>query len=251
MIHQYKNFIIHKFHELPSSNDKAFELFEAKKIFDQEVIWTLSQNKGRGREGRSWDSPIGNLYFSFTLKTNQKLELIPQISFVAICALNKTLNYFFNEKNIKVSIKNKWPNDLLINEHKVAGILLESKIVNNICEIIVVGIGVNLISNPVNSKFKSANISQFGCDILPQNCLEIFLDNFQDLYLNWLNFGFANIRKLWLSNAYNIGKTIEFNSKNNKIEGIFEDIDNLGGIIIKYKNDSIIYNFGEIINFNN
>ena len=54
---------------------------------------------------------------------------------------------------------------------------------------------------------------------------------------NWLNFGFVNIRKLWLSDAYNLGKIIEFNLKNNQIKGTFEGLDNSGNIIIKYNNN--------------
>ena len=88
---------------------------------------------------RIWSSPKGNLYFSLVLQPKVPVAEIAQISFVAIVALRQAV-----EELAQVNIQNKWPNDLLIEEKKVAGLLLESKINQQNCEFVILGIGVKI-----------------------------------------------------------------------------------------------------------
>ena len=135
--YQFKNYLIHQFDEIESTNDSAFSLVENKQIFANHIIVANKQNKGRGRLNRNWESPIGNLYFSLTLQPKIAIEKTSQISFVAVCALQIAVEKIFQQQNIVVKIQNKWPNDLLIEQKKVAGILLESKISNENCEFVI------------------------------------------------------------------------------------------------------------------
>ena len=245
--YQFKNYLIHQFDEIESTNDLAFSLAENKQIFANQIIVANKQNKGRGRLNRNWESPIGNLYFSLVLQPQIAVAKISQISFVAVCALQIAVAKVFKQQKINVDIKNKWPNDLLIDQKKVAGILLESKISNKICDFVILGIGVNINSNPTQTFFPSTNIKNFSCEISASKMLEFFLEEFENLYENWLNFGFQNIRNLWHKNAYNLNSQIRINLGNSYAEGIFQEIDEEGNLVIKnHNNETKKISFGDV-----
>jgi BirA family biotin operon repressor/biotin-[acetyl-CoA-carboxylase] ligase len=225
----HRNFTIHQFEELKSTNSHAFELARLGQIFDREIIVAASQKSGRGRKDRKWESPIGNLYFSLVLQPKTALEKIPQISFLAIVALRLAIEKIAPQN----SVKNKWPNDLLIDEKKIAGILLESEMQNNEARFVILGIGVNLISNPENTIFPAGNLKNFGIKISPENLLKNFLDEFEKIYQNWLDYGFAGVRKLWLKEAFRLQEKISVKLDEKAIEGIFEDLDLEGNLLLK------------------
>ncbi len=245
--YQFKNYLIHQFDEVESTNDLAFSLVENKQIFANQIIVANKQNKGRGRLNRNWESPKGNLYFSLVLQPKIAIEKTSQISLVAICALQIAVAKIFQQQNIVAKIQNKWPNDLLIDQKKVAGILLESKISNKNCDFAILGIGVNINSNPTQTLFPSTNIKNFSCEISASKMLEFFLEEFENLYENWLIFGFKNIRNLWHKNAYNLNSKININLGNSKIEGLFQEIDEEGNIVIKnHNNETKKISFGDV-----
>jgi BirA family biotin operon repressor/biotin-[acetyl-CoA-carboxylase] ligase len=245
--YQFKNYLIHQFDEVESTNDLAFSLAENKQIFANQIIVANKQNKGRGRLNRNWESPKGNLYFSLVLQPKIAIEKTSQISLVAICALQIAVAKIFQQQNIVAKIQNKWPNDLLIDQKKVAGILLESKISNKICDFVILGIGVNINSNPTQTLFPSTNIKNFSCEISASKMLEFFLEEFENLYENWLNFGFKNIRNLWHKNAYNLNSKININLGDSKIEGLFQEIDGEGNLVIKnHNNETKKISFGDV-----
>ena len=229
----YKNFTIHQFETLESTNKTAFELTDLRKISDFEIILAKSQTAGKGRKQRVWSSLNGNLYFSLVLKPKISANKIPQISFVAAVSLKLALEKLV--KNVAV----KWPNDLLIEEKKCAGILLESKFNQNNCEFVILGIGVNIDSNPSNTIFPATNLKNFSIEISALKMLEKFLDEFEKIYQNYLDFDFAGIRKLWLKNAYKLGEKITIKIDEKEIDGIFENIDEDANLLIR-KDDEII-----------
>jgi len=219
MDRSYKNFVIHQFAELESTNKTALELASNHELSDREIILAKKQTAGRGRMSRSWSSPEGNLYFSILLKPQKKLSELSQLSFVGIAALH-------------LAVKNstmKWPNDLLINQKKVAGLLLESKIIGENCEFVVVGIGVNLASNPSQTIFPASNLQECGIEISAEDLLKKFLDEFENLYQNWLDFGFAKTHRIWMQNAYKLNEEIKCGDD----FGVFLGIDEKGNLLLK------------------
>jgi BirA family biotin operon repressor/biotin-[acetyl-CoA-carboxylase] ligase len=234
----FQNFTIHEFDELQSTNSYALELANLRKISDHEIILAHFQNKGRGRKDRQWISPRGNLYFSMVLCPKISLEKILQFSFLAIVALRITIEKMlkFDEKNL---IKVKWPNDLLINEKKVAGLLLESINSGKNCEFLIIGIGVNITSNPNHTIFPAGNLNDFNITISPQNLLTNFLDEFEKLYLNYLDFGFAKARRLWLEKVYRFNKNITLKIDEKEINGIFLDLDEEANLLLQ-TNEAIL-----------
>ena len=100
----YKNFTIHQFEELESTNKTAFELANLRKIFDSEIILAKKQKAGKGRKDRIWSSPSGNLYFSLILQPKITIEKISLISFVAAAALKIAIEEIFNDKKTGAKI---------------------------------------------------------------------------------------------------------------------------------------------------
>lgn len=226
------SFVIHKFKELESTNSHAMEMARLQQMFHGDVVMAQCQKAGRGRMARSWDSPEGNLYFSIILQPKVGIEKLPEISFLAAVSLRLTLEKLLPESHKK--IQNKWPNDLLIDGKKIAGILLESDALSGFTKgFVVLGIGVNLISNPQQTIFPATNLQEFSLKILPEDFLKIFLDEFEILYQKWLDFGFDLIRKIWLQKAWNLGVevTIKIDGKTQK--GIFKDVDLQGNLILE------------------
>jgi BirA family transcriptional regulator, biotin operon repressor / biotin---[acetyl-CoA-carboxylase] ligase len=230
----YKNFTIHEFDELESTNSQAFSLANLRQISDREIILARKQSGGRGRNGRVWNSPEGNLYFSLALFPKIKAEKVAQISFVAIVALHAAVS-----KIVPSKVEVKWPNDLLIDEKKVSGLLLESKFNQNDCEFVIVGIGVNTASKPENVIFPAASLRDFGVEISPQILLENFLNEFEKFYQIWQDFGFEKIRKSWLENAFRFKQEIVVKVDKSELRGIFENFDSEGNLILKCAEDLI------------
>ncbi len=250
---QYKNFFIHHFDKIESTNDLAISLLNNRQVFSNEIILANQQNKGRGRYNRQWVSEVGNLYFSLILdgkiaNKNLGLNQISTLSLVANIALNLTIKKISQAQNIALNISNKWPNDLLINDNKVAGILLENIIVNNNCEFIILGIGVNISNNPDNTSFQSTNLQKLKIAIDTKSLLESFLDNFSNFFTIWQNFGFKNLRDLWLRDAYNLHKEIFVGDLESRIGGVFEDLDELGNLILKTPDKTIKISAGDVLN---
>ncbi len=238
-----ENFLIFNLNEVESTNDLAKSLIKNQQLLPNQIILAKTQTKGRGRLDRQWQSPIGNLYFSIFLQNNLPLANNNQLSFVASCALNQTVSKI--AKN-DLQIQNKWPNDLLINQKKVAGIMIEGESITDNLTNIILGIGVNLMSHPQNSLFLANNLQNLKINITPIEFLKIFLPEFQKIYNIWLNFGFKNIRELWLKNAYKIGEEIKIScSKINEI-GIFTGVSDDGCIILNANNIDKKINYGDV-----
>lgn len=245
-ISSYLNFTIHHFDVLDSTNDLAKNLANNRQIFDREIIVAGQQNKGRGRLDRQWISPRGNLYFSLVLQPKIALAKIPQMSMVAIAILNLAIQKIAINSSLK--IQNKWPNDLLINNKKVAGILLESINNNNICEYLIIGIGVNINSYPPEFSNVADKLQNYFSSITAEEMLKKFLDEFNNLYQNWQDFGFINIRQLWRQNANKLNQEIVIKPNNNLVRGIFKDIDNEGNLVLEINHQIHKFSCGDVLN---
>ena len=138
--------------EIDSTNNEAQRILDHKSNFP---LWIIAneQTSGRGRKNRYWVSQKGNFMGTFILEHEIEKQYIPHLSFVTSLALKKTIEDF----NLGMTdIFLKWPNDIIINDSKCAGILIESLRSNNNKEYLAIGIGVNLIKHPLNSSFKES-----------------------------------------------------------------------------------------------
>lgn len=214
---------VYKFEKLTSTNDKInfYCVSSGRRI----VVKAKYQLQGRGRRGRTWISDEGNLFFSiafeFELNKIGQLVVLSSLSLLqAIKKLNKSIN-----------VKLKWPNDVLINDHKVSGILLEK----GEGDYVVIGIGVNIMSSPKSKDilYNTTSLLENGIDITADEFLDIYLDIFS-MYLDELiKKGFDRIKDKWLDNIKGIGENIVI--KQEKIEefGILRGIDNNACLLIE------------------
>lgn len=231
----YNNFLISYLEEIDSTNSYLKKLAFDGNANEFSVIVAKKQTAGRGRKSRKWQSYEENLQFSVLLKPAIKTEFISQLSLLSALALVNSLKEF-NEKSSKIDISCKWPNDVIINNKKIAGILIENQISDNIEQNIILGCGINLEKSPTNTIFPAGNLKNFGIEIDKITMLKIYLDELAKLYNIWLNFGFKNIRDIWLKHAYKINQIIKLNLGEEIITGQFIDIDNFGNMILEYSN---------------
>ena len=230
------DFKVHTYASLPSTQDYVKELAE-EGLPEGTVIQCLEQRKGRGRHGREWVSPIGNLYMSVLLRPGGDVRRAGQISFVAAVALSAAMDTVMEKEHEK---KLKWPNDILIDGKKVSGILIEKE-----GEGYALGMGVNILSAPeeaVSLKEVSGDnrlaIHPFRDQVLAQ---------FGACYQSWKTDGFAGVRTEWLAQAYGLGKALKVNIGNREIEGIFKDLSEDGALLLEDDNGNIIdINAGEV-----
>ena len=246
-----KTFNLIYFHEITSTNTHA--LRNIVDFLDRDVLMAEIQTEGRGRFDRKWvsDKPE-NIYISFVLKPNIKigedspLNNISQYLSVKLCETLETYG---------VNSVIKWPNDVLINGKKIAGILAQTSIRGNSFQGLVLGIGVNLNfektdMQKIDRPATSLNLV-LGKKIDRDEFLKSLLERFFEDYDEFLNTGFDFIKHDYVKRAYFLGNTVTVNTYKSEIKGIAKKIADNGSLIIIPDNSSeeIIINVGEILEF--
>ena len=215
-----------------STNAEAKRL--AKKGEDETPDGTLivaeQQTAGRGRRGRKGHSPKGNLYFSLVLRPEVPLARAAELSFVAALALYDAL---VSIGPAGFLVHCKWPNDLLLNEHKVAGILLEAETGGKaVPDWLILGVGVNVADFPKKADFPASGLQAQGWSVSPEDCLEAFCRHFMVWTNTWLDDGFPPIRKNWLWRCWGKGEKIEVRLADKTVKGVFTDLDEDGALLL-------------------
>ncbi len=193
------------------------------------VIRADLQTKGRGRRGRGWVSPPGNLYTSILLRPSRPAAEIATLGFAAVVALGDAIAPLLPTT---VALRHKWPNDLLLDGGKVSGILLEAQGPEpGIAGFVVIGIGVNILSHPPDTPYPVTDLQAAGAGpITPRALLDRLLAAFAPLYAAWEERGFAAIGPLWRRRAIGLGEPIEVRLQDNAIQGVFRDLDGDGAL---------------------
>lgn len=211
-----------------STNDYAKK--KAKELVDGSVIISLEQVKGKGRRGRSFHSGKGDgIYLSIILKPGFEPTKAPFITSIAGAALVNTFNKF----NIQTKVK--WPNDVLINGKKVAGILTEMSADMEFIEYIVLGVGINVsgLEFPNELKNIATSLKLEGYDVKKLNIIWQFIYEFEILYNLYLNENTSEVVNILRNNSSVIGKQINVHYMNEIESAIAIDINNQGALIIK------------------
>ncbi len=218
------------FDEIGSTNDEAFNLSQDREV-DCFFVIAKKQSNGRGRRGRQWVSEKGNLYCSAFLKKPASAEKCSQLSFVTVVALGWALCEL--EPSSITHFHYKWPNDLLWNGAKLAGLLLEARPHEKGLNV-VVGLGVNCKSFPEKTPYTATSLVQEEVNIDAERLFQTFKRAFIEALKIWNkghNFNF--FRDEWLKKAAGLGKEIIVRLDNEEIIGIFKTIDKEGRLILK------------------
>ncbi len=209
------------------------------------VVWALRQTAGRGRRGRVWVSPPGNLYVSLVLRPRCRAATAAQLGFVAALGLGEALDELIPPG---IDLRYKCPNDLLANGRKLAGILLETEMIaGDMPEFVVIGVGVNLVSSPRDVAYPATALAEEGAlGILPETVLAAFIRHFVHWFACWRDAGFAPIRTAWLARAKGLGEAVQVRLERGTIEGQFLDLDDDGALLLGLPEGSRRIAAGEI-----
>ena len=219
-----------------STNDEAKKLAE-EGAEEGTLVWAREQTKGRGRHGRTWASPRGNLYMSLILRPDCALAEAAQLGFVTALAVGEAIGAVAPPM---LEVTYKWPNDVLVHGRKVAGLLLESKSTptadrGGAVEWLVVGIGANVQSHPADARFPATNLIFEGVspEVDESMLLEAICRHFLALANRWTEDGFAPIRRLWLGHAHGLGEAVEVRLGQETLRGTFREMDESGSLILE------------------
>jgi BirA family biotin operon repressor/biotin-[acetyl-CoA-carboxylase] ligase len=196
------------------------------------VIWARHQDAGRGRRGRHWESPEGNLQCSVLVRLDCALAVAAQLSLVAALAVAEAVEAVLPRGLGRVQLK--WPNDVLVNGRKVAGILLESEpgLAGRLAWL-VVGIGINLQQSPAGTPYPATALAAEGAPVIePGAMLERLLGCFGERLDCWQRDGLAPIRTAWLQRAAGLGLPITVRLAHETLVGSFGGLDADGALLL-------------------
>lgn len=224
--------IIHD--RLDSTNSEALRLARSG---EQGPLWIVAreQTAGRGRRGREWISAGGNLAATFLFTSQVAPTVAATLGFVASLAVCETCRALAPDIDLAL----KWPNDVLADGGKVAGLLLESEAQGPLLAV-VVGFGVNLASAPAGMPFPAQSLRALGHAVAVEEAFARLTDAWVALSALWNDgHGFDVIRKAWLAQAKGIGQAISVRTGDRVESGIFETLDEQGRLILR-KGDGMI-----------
>ena len=207
-------------------------------------ITASEQSDGRGRRGRPWSSNQGNLFASLLLVDPAAIKDIGQLPLVCAVAVHRAVSDMV-PPHLRAPLSIKWPNDVLWDNQKICGILLESSTLPSGQQAVVIGIGINCRTHPDTTEGLSAtNLSQSGYDISPDAMFERLALHMAERLTCWnKGQGLADIREDWLRRVRGLGQAIVARLPNEEVHGIFEQLDDKGGLVMLLPNGTrrVIY----------
>jgi len=199
---------------------------------DSGHLWIQAdeQTAGRGRHGRVWTSPVGNLHASALIVAPCETELAPQIGFVAGVALRRAVDDLGG-----TAIRLKWPNDLVHDGAKLAGLLVEGVTTPRRAFAAIVGFGVNLAVSPEGLAYPATNLSRLlRRPVTSDELFSALARRFDEALALWeRGAGFAAIREKWLASAAGLGGPIQVSSPRGARAGVFEGLDAQGRLLLR------------------
>ena len=230
------------FPELKSTNIIAKEkaLHKAEGINEGTLIITERQSAGKGRLGREWFSPAGGIWLSIILYPQLSPSYISRITLMTAVAAVKAIKIC---TQIKSQIK--WPNDILINEKKVCGILTEMSAELDIINWVVVGIGINVNIDhqkfPENIQANTISLKEVSeKEILRVKLAQTFLQEFEKYYDKLKRKEFPSILKEWKLYSHTLGRKIRVDMGERIITGEAVNINEEGALILKKEDGELI-----------
>jgi BirA family biotin operon repressor/biotin-[acetyl-CoA-carboxylase] ligase len=217
------------FVEIDSTNAEARRMAQAGM---QGPVWIFAdrQSDGRGRRGRAWVSPAGNLSATLLFTPTFDARTAGQLAFVTALAASDLFRAFAPEESVRV----KWPNDILLNGRKAAGILLESAGQGGALDWMAVGIGANLRHHPDGMEFPATSLANEGFEAPPAaDALDHLAAAWAHWYGVWGSEGFVAIRQAWCLRASGIGRPVRARLPQEETTGIFDGIDESGALLLR------------------
>ena len=198
-----------------------------------DTILADEQTQGRGRRDHAWKSPLGNLYFSLIVTPHLQESAWARYSLLSAVILSRVLGSIIEPSRFQF----KWPNDVLIDERKISGLLIES-LYHEGQPFLIIGVGVNVLYHPSDSDFPSTSLAACGIiDILPDRLLQRFMAEFDVNWQVFLNEGFAVFYRRIERQMYGLGRKVCLAlSEERRVEGICRGMDEEGHLVLEDDN---------------
>ncbi len=213
--------------ETGSTNADMLALASTGNIDEGDWLVAERQNAGRGRQGRTWASPPGNLYASGLIKVRAGNPPAPTLALVAGIAVVEALG--------TPGLSLKWPNDVLAGRAKVAGILLERR-----NDAVVIGVGVNLAHHPDLPERPTTCLAAQGVTLSPETAVSALAAAFAHWLAIWRTAGLASICVAWLARAHPIGTPLVASLPDGRqMHGAFGGLDDDGALRLRLSDGSV------------
>ena len=219
--------------EIDSTNAEARRRADAG---ERGPLWITArrQTAGRGRRGRAWEGGTGNLTATLLLTLDKTPVEAAQVAFVAALAAGRTIAAYVPASIVRL----KWPNDVLIGEHKVCGMLIESGPAPGSGLWLAVGVGLNLASYPKDVERPATAVAEhMRHDVIrlptPDEALAQLAGDFDAALALWLDQGFEPIRQTWVRAAAGLGEACTARLEHQTLEGVAEGLDADGALLLR------------------
>lgn len=224
------------FSEIDSTNHKAREL--APGCPDGTLIIAERQSEGRGRMGKEWYSPHGGIWLSIILKPDISPEHIYRLTLVAGVSVAETL------AGMGIAAQIKWPNDILINEKKVCGILTEVDAEMDAVNFVIVGIGINAnieldMLPPLLGIHSTSLKNEVGSDINRVMLVQRLLERFEQDYRLFISGDFDSIIRRWKEHSATLNRQVRIVTRFRTIEGEAVGIDHDGALVVEREDGTL------------
>ncbi|RUM99683.1 biotin--[acetyl-CoA-carboxylase] ligase [Pseudaminobacter arsenicus] len=217
-------------------------------------LWVVSkkQESGRGRRGRSWATPEGNLAATLLMVTDCDLKIAATLGFVAGLSLADALDAVVPGGRIRIApdggsgergnrFELKWPNDVLAEGAKLAGILLESAVLDRQRAAVAIGIGVNVVAYPHDVPYPATSLDVLGANCDAETLFLALSDAWSQNIRLWNGGqGLGHIRKRWLERAAGLGGEVAVRVDGDVVRGVFETIDEDCRFVIRNTKGEIV-----------
>ncbi|MDH5778960.1 MAG: biotin--[acetyl-CoA-carboxylase] ligase [Candidatus Bathyarchaeota archaeon] len=229
---------IHYYGEVTSTNDVAKELAKSG-VQEGTAILAATQTHGKGRRDRRWLSPTGGLWLSIILRPKLPARDSYQLTFMAAVAVAKTLRNL-----LKLNAEIKWPNDILVNERKVCGILTETSTSGTTVNFAVVGIGVNtnidLTSFPKELRASVTSLkAELKRPVAQDHLLRMLLKELETYYTMLQQNQFEPILDEWKRLTTLFGAHVEVTSLEETIQGVAVGVNQHGALEVLLQNGTL------------
>ena len=228
------------------------EAIAAANAGDPGGIWFVArqQTAGRGRRGRTWENPHGNLAATLLLVPEAETSVAATLGFVAGVALSGALSSILPHGSVKIGIDGaderngsgrialKWPNDVLADGAKLAGILLEASKMPDGKHAIAIGIGINIVAAPTGLPYPATSLVDLSNERTAEDVFEALSDAWVEAFGLWNDgLGIEAVLQRWRGSAAGIGAPVSISQDGNILRGIFETIDAAGRLIVRADDD--------------
>lgn len=234
---------LHRLRETTSTNDEAKKL-ASEGAPEGTVVTADVQTAGRGRRGRTWMSPAGNLYLSVILRPKIAPAAAPPLAPAMGLAVALAI-----EEVAPLSARIKWPNDVMVSDRKVAGILVESMLSGSTLDAVIVGIGVNVGSElPAEIAEIATTLSREAVrNVRKSEIEEALLTSMSAVYRRFLEGGFAALAEEWNERDWLLGRPVSIAGADHTVTGKGGGIDPDGALRVETGRDLALITTGEVL----